>query len=528
MKKFICAILTSALLLASVTPAFAAGSIKVSESAFADIMAEFGNNMPDDPNQRIRIWKTFKTYMGDGIETLIGCLNGTITPPSDDLQMIFDKYVNGIKDKYADEFIFFLELYNATLLEDRLTALDNFGSNAVLKPDGTYTEIEKTPLPISAEAKEASEAIFSTYVSDETLAGFDFHEIDTANLLNLVTPFKGRFKMTEDSDGNFVLARGYDTSFARRLGKSMNYTSINGVKIDSTWDDSVKGYKILTGIVGMFNTVDDEVLENGVGKKENLKVVLADPEINLFEKGLREAEDITPTDPDDSGDEKEDVGGGSSSSGSSGIYRPNRNPNSGVFELDEPTYDKSKDLFSDVAANSWAVPYVMNLTERKIFIGYEDGTFRPDISISRQEIAVALVRAMGLAPDAAVADAASGFTDDSEIAEWARGYVNIAVEKKIFTGYDDGEFKPTRTISRQELATVLMRLSGDTTTAVTMNYGDAAEIQDYAKAHIGRATTLGIVGGYPDGTFKPFNEVTRAEAAKMLYGGLEYYNYVVK
>ncbi len=528
MKKFICAILTSAFLLTSVIPAFAADSIKVSESGLADILAEFGNNMPEDPNQRILIWKTFKAYMADGnngINTIIDALEGTKPVPSD-LQDIFDKFVNNVKGKYGDQFIFMLKLYSTTDIDARIKALDNFGSNPTMQWNGVYTEIEKTPLPVSAEAKAAADAIWKSYISAETETGFDYHDIDAANFLNLITPFKGKFKMTEDKNGNLVLARGYSASFAKDLATSMKgYSSVNGVEIKSSWSSEVKGYKILTAIVDMFNSFDNATLENGVGKKDNLKVVLDDPEIDLFEKGLREADDITPSDKPDPGKDDNDNTGGNSGSG-----RPNRRPGTttpDTFELGTPSYDKAKSLFNDMEASSWAVPYVMNLTERKIFKGYEDGSFRPDISISRQEIAVALVRAMGLEPDAEVAsNGPSGFSDDADIALWARGYVNIAVSKNLFTGYDDGEFKPTRTISRQELATVIMRLANDTTTEVKLPYGDASEIQAYAQAHVGRATTLKILGGYPDNTFRPFNDVTRAEAAKMLYGGLEYFDYV--
>ena len=268
----------------------------------------------------------------------------------------------------------------------------------------------------------------------------------------------------------------------------------------------------------MFNSFDDEQMDN-------LKVVLSDPEIDLYEEGLSEAEDITPSEDDE---EEDDDQGTTTRPGGGGIVRPGGSSSSSdVFELTVPTYSTSSKLYSDMSADNWATPYVMNLSDRNIFKGYEDGTFRPDISISRQEIAVALVRAMGLEADAEMAsNNATGFADDAEIADWARGYVNMAVSKNLFTGYDDGEFKPTRTISRQELVTVVMRLSGDTETSTAMSYSDVGDIQDYAREYVGRATNLKIVGGYPDNTFQPFNDVTRAEAAKILYGGLEYYKFV--
>ena len=512
MKKFLCAILTSALLLTSVTPAFAAGSIDVPESKISEIVTEFCKYMPEDPGQRIRIWMVFKAYMVDGtngIDTIIAALKGEQDlPANDDMQIIFNKFVDQVKDKYSDQFIFLLELYKNTSLSARKESLDNFGKDPV---NGVF---EKTPLELNAEEKAAADALFDAYITDDAETGLDFHEIDSANFLNLITPFNGRFKMTNDRNDDFVLST-YSKTFAKDLGSTLEYSSINGVDVESRGTDLQKGFDILTGVVEMFNSFSDE-------QKDNLKIVLANEDINLYKEGQSAAErPADEEDPDDTDDTDPTRPGG-------GSTRPNRPGTStgDEFVLTTPTYNTSKPLFNDMTSGSWEVPYVMNLTERKIFIGYEDGSFRPNISISRQEIAVALVRAMGLSPDAAMADANSGFSDDATIADWARGYVNIAVEKKLFTGYDDGEFKPTRTISRQELITVIMRLTEDSDASTSMTYTDAADIQGYAREYVGKATNLGILGGYPDGSFKPFNDVTRAEAAKMLYNGLEYYTFM--
>lgn len=503
MKKFLCAILTSALLLTSVIPAFAAGSINVSESKFSGIMSEFGTYMPSDPVKRVRIWTVFKAYMLDGtngIDTLISALNGeSVLPADDDMQIVFNEFVNNVKANYKDQFIFFLKLYKQTALTARKTSLNNFDEN---------------PLEVSAKEKEAADALFAKYVNEDTQAGLEYHGLGSENFMNLLTPFNGCFKMTSDKNGDFVLAT-YKQSFAKNLAKDMSYSSINGVTVKSSGTELQEGFDILTGVVAMFNTFSDD-------EKENLKVVLAHDDIELYESGLKAAERPTTADNDDDDDSSSSSSGGSSGS----IRRPSNRTSDSTFTLTAPTYNTTKTLFSDLTEGSWEVPYVMNLTERKIFVGYEDGSFRPNINISRQEIAVALVRAMGLTPDAEVADAHTGFTDDADVADWARGYVNIAVTKNLFTGYDDGEFKPTRTISRQELITVIMRLTGDVTTASTLNYTDVSDIGDYAKDYVGRATTLGIVGGYPDGSFRPLNDVTRAEAAKMLYNGLEYYTYL--
>lgn len=516
MKKFLCAILTSAFLLTSVTPAFAAGSITVSDGIISEIMTEFGNNMPTNAAQRVLVWKTFKTYMATkgGIDTLIDTLEGKREVP-DDLKAIFDRFVSDVQDEYGEYFVFFLKLYKGTTDAARQDALNNFGST----PDSDSEEIVKTPLPLTDEEQVAADALFDAYVSDEVQAIFATHELGVANFLNLITPFSGRFKMTDANNGDFLLA-DYNVAFVESLADDFDYDRINGVSIDTDADAEIEGYDILNGVVEMFNSLDDET-------KDNLKIVLANSEIDLYEEGLDEVEDPSI---DDNTDDDDDDDNTSSSSGGQGSTRPggsHGNSSDDGFVIDTPTYNTASPIYRDMDANSWAVPYVMNLSERNIFKGYEDGTFRPDNNISRQEIAVALVRALGYEADAEVAAGTnSGFADDDAIAEWARGYVNIAVEKNLFTGYDDGEFKPTRTISRQELVTVAMRLTNDTTTSTSMSYSDVNDIQAYARDYVGKATNLNIINGYPDNTFRPLNDVTRAEAAKIIYSAMEYYMYL--
>lgn len=510
MKKFLCSILTMALLLASAIPTFAAAeSVNMRESDFATIMNEFSNGMPDDAGDRILIWKTFKAYMLDGnngIDTLIDVLNGTgsTSQLSPDMQAIFARFVTPIQPTYRKQFIFMLQLYKNTALADRVVALDNFGSTV---PVGQ--EIIKTPVTLTPAQQTAADAIYNAYITDPTAqTKLAFHGLGSANFLNLVTPFKGCFKMTNDTNGNFVLA-SYSDAFAEGISNDVDFVSINNTDIDSGATDAVRAYQILTGVVKMFNSFTSQ--------RENLKVVLAHNEVDLYEPNLapleNPEEDTTPSLP----------------TGPTGPSRPigDRNDDTDAsFEPSTPSYDTTSPLFSDVEKDSWAAPYIMNLTDRKIFTGYDDGSFRPNTYITRQEIAVAMVRAMGLEADASTAETVdTGFADDAAIASWARGYVNIALREKLFTGYDDGEFKPERVISRQELIAVIMRLAGSDE-SVTPNYVDAHEIHGYAKDFVGHASSLGIVNGYPDGTFRPLNDVTRAEVAKILYLGLEYIDYI--
>ena len=503
MKKFLCSILTVALLLTSAMPAFAAvESVNMRENDFATIMNEFSNGMPDDPGERILIWKTFKAYMLDGnngIDTLIDVLNGTGSTAllSPDMQAIFARFVTPIQPTYRKQFILMLQLYKNTALADRTVSLNFFGSNAPVDQ-----EIQKTPMTLSPEQQTAADAIYNAYISDPIAqTKLAIHGLGSANFLRLVTPFKGCFKMTNDANGNLVLA-SYSNTFGEGISDDVDFVSINNTDIDSGATDAVRAYQILTGVVKMFNSFTSQ--------RENLKVVLAHNEIDLYEPNLAPLENpeqgTTPSLP-------------TGPTGPTGPSRPigdrfDDDKTDAGFKPSAPTYDTPSPHFSDVEKDSWAAPYIMKLADRKIFTGYDDGSFRPDTYITRQEIAVAMVRAMGLVADASAAETVdTGFADDDTIAPWARGYVNIALREKLFTGYDDGEFKPERVISRQELIAVIMRLAGSDA-SVNPNYADTHEIHGYAKDFVGHASSLGIVNGYPDGTFKPLNFVTRAEVAK--------------
>lgn len=102
---------------------------------------------------------------------------------------------------------------------------------------------------------------------------------------------------------------------------------------------------------------------------------------------------------------------------------------------------------------SWAAGYVSVAVSAGLVTGYDDGTFRPDELITRQELAVMVSRALN-----GTGSAALNFTDADEIAEWARDAVAQAVAAGIVTGFDDGTFRPNATATRAQAAVMLSRL----------------------------------------------------------------------
>jgi len=85
--------------------------------------------------------------------------------------------------------------------------------------------------------------------------------------------------------------------------------------------------------------------------------------------------------------------------------------------------------------------------------------------------------------------------------------------KGLLSGYPDGTFKPENPMTRAEFATVLCRYLGMETTG-TNSFSDAQD--HWAAGAIGALADAAIVTGYPDGTFKPDNKLTRAEAVTMI------------
>jgi len=100
---------------------------------------------------------------------------------------------------------------------------------------------------------------------------------------------------------------------------------------------------------------------------------------------------------------------------------------------------------------------------------------------------------------------------------WACRYIETAKTHGVITGYPDGNFKPGDNITRAEIATIIAK-------ALNLPAGSSS-LKDidscWAKDHINACAAAGIITGYPDGTFKSDNTATRAEAAKMIYGMLE-------
>ena len=144
--------------------------------------------------------------------------------------------------------------------------------------------------------------------------------------------------------------------------------------------------------------------------------------------------------------------------------------------------------------------------------GYPDGTVKPDGSITRAETAAILFRLMSDDSRTAYYAAASNFRDVSADS-WYSVYVATLDSAGVIADSADGLFRPNEAITRAELAAMLAQFAAQQTAAGS--FSDVAASHWAARA-IALCAKLGWINGYPDGTFRPDENVSRAELMAML------------
>lgn len=173
--------------------------------------------------------------------------------------------------------------------------------------------------------------------------------------------------------------------------------------------------------------------------------------------------------------------------------------------------------FTDVPENHWAYLYITELYEYGVISGYTDGSFRPDALVTRGEFIKLITDGMNI--NASATEAIS-FTDVSPD-NWVYPYVQRLASVGGITGYEDGSCGVNKNISRQEAAVFIERvLKIKNTTfieAETEEFADESDIADYAKEAVKNLSASEIISGFDNGRFMPEENLTRAQAATIIY-----------
>ncbi|MFB5761966.1 cadherin-like beta sandwich domain-containing protein [Paenibacillus medicaginis] len=180
--------------------------------------------------------------------------------------------------------------------------------------------------------------------------------------------------------------------------------------------------------------------------------------------------------------------------------------------------------FADTEGH-WSKEAVSDMASRLIVNGVDETHYNPDAAITRAEFAAIIVRALGLADNgktSAYGDVKSG--------DWYVGAVAKAQEYGIIEGYEDGTFRPAKTITREEAMVMIARAmkwtgldtnvnSTDAVSAIAA-FADGAAVDAWAKQSVAVAVKSGLVQGR-DAGLKPTSDITRAETAAIVQRMLE-------
>lgn len=173
--------------------------------------------------------------------------------------------------------------------------------------------------------------------------------------------------------------------------------------------------------------------------------------------------------------------------------------------------------FEDVGLKHWARKYVEDLATARVIRGFPDGQFRPNDRIKRGEFSALLVRTKKIPVDeAARATDASLFVDIKK--HWASPYIKSAFEAGVMDGYPKKKFKPDKATLRQEAVISIVKMDDLTLPVDTskVQFKDVPAGTDLNR-FVEISVENGVIVGYPDGTFKPLADISRAEIAKAFY-----------
>jgi len=173
----------------------------------------------------------------------------------------------------------------------------------------------------------------------------------------------------------------------------------------------------------------------------------------------------------------------------------------------------------------WAFGEIGACADAGIVAGYGDGSYQPTWSVSRSQMAVFIARSI-VSPmgEDGIADyeppATPSFTD-VPTSYWAYNHIELLSEEKIVSGYPDGYYRPSTTVTRDQMAVYIARAVADPrgeeglagyVPPETPSFSDLPA-DHWAYKYVEYVADQGIVYGYPDGFYRPQRKVTRDQMA---------------
>lgn len=312
---------------------------------------------------------------------------------------------------------------------------------------------------------------------DASISGFEFAEQGTPLFANI------------EAVSSFVINPGV---LSKMQAPVWSGTDINWITYDS---DSVLGYEIELYKNGSFVetiTVNDP-------DANTLSLAAKVTGVGTYNVKIRAIGDANATSGEFS-DMSDDYVKVSSSSRPSGSTTP----------VTPVTPVEPKPEFIDIDGH-WAEEYILELTDLGILDGYGDGTFRPEIGITRAEFTKLMITCMGLEKKLG-----TGHVYDDTKNHWAKDYIALGTEIGIVKGIGDNLFAPDEIILREQVAAIIHRVADNVEVAVA-DFADRDKVEEYARVAVDYVAEKGIMIGYQDNTFRGYDKTTRAEMVTVLY-----------
>lgn len=181
--------------------------------------------------------------------------------------------------------------------------------------------------------------------------------------------------------------------------------------------------------------------------------------------------------------------------------------------------------FSDVSPQHWAIKHITKLASLGIIQGFERAEYRPETSVSQQDVIVMAIRMMGLEDQAL--DNKTATVLPILVSDYAKPYVAYAFDKGLILTQEEAADTSSKTAwgsreaTREWVAKLVIRAIGRENlarqqAASPSTFTDAKDMSDWANGYINAAAALQIVQGFEDNDFRPQGKVTRAQMATFL------------
>jgi hypothetical protein len=162
----------------------------------------------------------------------------------------------------------------------------------------------------------------------------------------------------------------------------------------------------------------------------------------------------------------------------------------------------------------WAEETINDMVEKGIVNGYPDDTFKPEQTVTRAEFTVMLARAFGLQPG-------EGKTFEDTANHWAQSLISAARDAGIVSGSSDQQFDPDVPITREQMAVMIVKAIKADASGGALTFKDKDSISAWARQSVASAVANELMFGYPDQTFRPLDNASRAEAVSVIARALQ-------